>query len=356
MQKNHLRWIKIKVGKKAYEIIKREGLHAEQVEIVAGAAAGPKWISLYGIDHFLNQHWFKNINHSIHFIGSSSGSWRMACLAQQHSQAALDRFLDAYVNQKYLTRPSIHEVSEAVEVIVREVLGKNGVEELLGETNKNLHILSSRAKYNYIEGRPLKISLLKTIAANFFHRKWLNRYFTRVVFHAQSGPDQMMYKDPYFPPVAVKMNPTNMRQAMRASGTIPTVIAPPESIPGSPGVHWDGGIIDYHIALPFKTDKLIFFPHYHDKIKPGWFDKFLPWREAGEEVTSHMVMIYPTPALIASLPDQKLPDMDDFETYFQRDEIRIRNWYKAAEESKKMAEEFRWVLERPNVLDFVETF
>ena len=51
-------------------------------------------------------------------------------------------------------------------------------------------------------------------------------------------------------------------------------------IPGRPGeVHWDGGVLDYHLDLDFgPTDGLILYPHFYDHIVPGWFDKALRWR------------------------------------------------------------------------------
>ena len=40
----------------------------------------------------------------------------------------------------------------------------------------------------------------------------------------------------------------------------------------------DGGIIDYHLHLPYhRAQGLVLYPHFIDRIVPGWLDKALPW-------------------------------------------------------------------------------
>ena len=54
------------------------------------------------------------------------------------------------------------------------------------------------------------------------------------------------------------------------------------NIPRAPtGIYWDGGIIDYHLHLPYHQAKgLVLYPHFTDRIVPGWLDKAMPWRRA----------------------------------------------------------------------------
>ena len=51
-------------------------------------------------------------------------------------------------------------------------------------------------------------------------------------------------------------------------------------------------------------------------------------------------MISPSSAFVKSLPDSKIPDREDFKTYFKDNPRRIRQWYEAAERGKEIADEF----------------
>ena len=66
-----------------------------------------------------------------------------------------------------------------------------------------------------------------------------------------------------------------------------------------PGMYRDGGILDYHFDLPVlrngdNADGLILFPHYTNRIIPGWFDKRLPWRRPREANVERMLMVSPS--------------------------------------------------------------
>ncbi len=50
-------------------------------------------------------------------------------------------------------------------------------------------------------------------------------------------------------------------------------------LPGAgPGTYRDGGLLDYHLDLPYEDRGVVLYPHFTDKVIPGWFDKGLPWR------------------------------------------------------------------------------
>ena len=50
----------ILAGRKALPIIRDEGLDPDRVQVVAGAAGGPKWLVLYGLDRWLFGEYFKD--------------------------------------------------------------------------------------------------------------------------------------------------------------------------------------------------------------------------------------------------------------------------------------------------------
>ena len=88
-------------------------------------------------------------------------------------------------------------------------------------------------------------------------------------------------------------------------------------MPQFPGMLFDGGIIDYHFDFSFRRKDeaqkgLVLFPHFFDRITPGWFDKPLRWRKPSAEALSDVVMIAPTDEFVAKLPGAKVPDRNDF--------------------------------------------
>ena len=62
-------------------------------------------------------------------------------------------------------------------------------------------------------------------------------------------------------------------------------------------------------------DDLVLYPHFHNFVTPGWFDKHLPWRKAHARNYDNVVMLAPTPEFVASLPNGKLSDRSDFEHF-----------------------------------------
>ena len=131
-----------------------------------------------------------------------------------------------------------------------------------------------------------------------------------------------------------------MAAALHASGAIPFVLSGERDIPGAPqGQYWDGGIIDYHFNLQdYHGEGLILYPHFSAQVIQGWFDKFLPWRTGTLPTAQKLVLLCPSEAFVASLPQGKIPDRSDF-TRLPHDE-RVLYWEVCVERSKALAEEF----------------
>jgi hypothetical protein len=121
---------------------------------------------------------------------------------------------------------------------------------------------------------------------------------------------------------------------------------------GAPrGDYWDGGLIDYHLLLPYcELDALVLYPHFVPQVTAGWLDKFLPWRRhaPAHPWLDNLLLIAPSPALLARLPNRKLPDRNDFYRYGLDHAGRERDWRRAIAECQRLADEaMRW-LERPD--------
>lgn len=71
--------------------------------------------------------------------------------------------------------------------------------------------------------------------------------------------------------------------------------------------------MDYHYDFEFETpDGLILYPHFFDRITPGWFDKSLSWRRPSGAALDQTVLLAPSREFIASLPGARVPDRTDF--------------------------------------------
>jgi len=132
----------------------------------------------------------------------------------------------------------------------------------------------------------------------------------------------------------------NLIPALKASGAIPFLMQCEPTIPGaSGGPFWDGGIIDYHFTLKAnQTPGLVLYPHFRDRLTPGWFDKMLRWRTPQRSVIDQLVLMCPSDAFLAQLPHGKIPDRGDFRVMSPTD--RVAYWETCVLESERLAEAF----------------
>ena len=84
---------------------------------------------------------------------------------------------------------------------------------------------------------------------------------------------------------------------------------------------------------------------------PGWFDKFLPWRQAAINEVDNLVLLCPSQEFIADLPLGKIPDRSDFNRLDH--EARVRYWQQCVQRSRALAEEFAEMIQCDNPLQNV---
>ncbi len=343
---------KIKAGIKAKSHIEKYGLDPTDISVIPAAAGGPKWISLYGFDKYLLNKWFKNRSETLHLVGASAGAWRMLCYALPNPTDALDRFLKHYVEQRYQEIPPPEFLTGKMHELLKGTLGSYTAADLFNNKNRQLNIISSLSKKNNIHFP--KAYFLSLVSQNLISRNWLSKSLQRVVFtnHQQTE----FIKPDGFTTHYIPFNQENIISALRSTGAIPLMMEPVDDISECDGLLWDGALIDYHIGLDYNTEGLIFYPHFSSHITKGWFDKFLRWRKFKGPVLDKMIMIYPSNDFVQSWPDSKIPDRKDFETYFNDNDLRIKNWYKVAKLGEEMAEEFDWFWKAGRLVDIVEGF
>lgn len=112
-----------------------------------------------------------------------------------------------------------------------------------------------------------------------------------------------------------------------------------------PGVYRDGGVIDYHLDIPHSDpDRLTLYPHFIDRIVPGWFDKKLTWRGPNPANVERTILISPSTEFVASLPNRKIPDRTDFKKFSPQDRMRL--WCRVVAECERLGDELNEVIEK----------
>jgi len=282
----------------------------------------------------------------MHLIGSSIGSWRMACLAQRDPVAALARGHHGYIyDQRYTKKPSASEVTRVLRRLLDDLLGDNGVEEIMSHPWARMHVITAMTRGLSATASRLAVGAAMGAAAfgNLVNRRALGLQITRYIFNS-AGDATPFEHIADLPTVHVPLTRENLKAVLLASGAIPLVVEGVE-VPGRDGeVHWDGGVTDYHLNLNFgEGDGLILYPHFYDHIIPGWFDKALPWRRAAGDNFSRVLLIAPSPEFVAALPGGKIPDRKDF--YSMPDDERIRIWQAVLDASARLGEDLRELVE-----------
>ena len=335
------RALSIHLGKNAARRIADDGWSPDHFSLLLGASGGPKWFVLGQLDRFLFSSFLARGTRPLSALGSSIGSWRHACLAMDDPVGALDRLEHGYLYQRYSDKPDANEISEVSRGILQGMLGKEGARQLVDHTRINTHIVTARGRGpTASSSAPLLATGMGAAAlGNAFSRKLLKLAFQRVVFFSGTEHNPGLALDD-FGCQYVRLQQDSVAPVLHASGAIPFVLTGERDIAGGPaGQYWDGGIIDYHFDLnQYQGDGLILYPHFKASIIPGWFDKFLPWREAAITEIDNLVLLCPSDDWVAGLPHGKIPDRNDFRN--MGTEERIRYWEHCVESSKALAEEF----------------
>ncbi len=341
--KTHVHTLSIRCGSRALATLKSDGLQPGAVDIIPAAAGGPKGLALQGLDKVLFGEWLPRQPRIRFLIGSSIGSWRMAALALADPIAGIERLADLYCGQRYAPKPSRAVVSRYCEQLVHDLIADRSAE-ILQNPHYRLNILAVRGKKLLASDGPRRTPAGFAAAAlsNFVSRRHLRHWLDRTWFHdPRDLPPILPLHD--FHTHEVALSPDNLHSALLASGSIPMILDAVKHIAGAPsGNYWDGGIIDYHLHLPYdRSPGLVLYPHFTDHIVPGWLDKSLPWRRARDTWLDNVILISPSREFIASLPGKKLPDRRDFKRYGPSEqEERIRVWRHAIGESQRLGEEF----------------
>jgi len=336
-----------KAGAGALKSIKSHGFDIGSIGTIAGASGGAKWLVLSQLDRAILRNIVPRMRGPVHLIGSSIGSWRFACYAQNDPLAAIDRFETAYLEQTYSDKPDIHEITARSREILAAVLGSRGIQEILENPLFRMHVMAVRSrKSSAAENRVLlAASLMAAATMNAISRKTLGLFFERALFFDERDVPPF-FELTGFPLQRIALTDENLFDSIIATGAIPLVLSGVRDISGArPGVYRDGGVIDYHLDLPHSSkERMTLFPHFYDRIVPGWFDKRLKWRRPHPGNVDRTILISPSAEFVAKLPYSKIPDRSDFVKLTPGQ--RVAAWRTCVAACEALAEEFNEVIEK----------
>ena len=342
----------IRAGARALAHIRREGLQARDVALVPGAAGGPKALGIAGLDRAIFGEWLPSAPRVRHLVGASIGAWRFAAACCADPVRTLGDFAHAYTEQRYPPKATARYVSDSARAMLK-TLFEGREREILSHPHYRLHVVTVRGRWPLTRDGPVATPLGFGFAAlaNVFGRRHLARFVDRIVFHDPRDCAACFAATPSFDPFetrAIVLDERNLGAALLASASIPLVLEGVANIPGAPaGIYWDGGIVDYHLHLPYhRSSDLVLYPHFVDHIVPGWLDKSIPWRRARGEWLENVVLVAPSAEYLARLPEAKLPSRQDFKRL--DDETRMRQWRSAIAESERLADAFLQFTARPD--------
>lgn len=331
----------LRAGKRAMARIREHGLGPQDVGILPGAAGGPKGLGIQGLDLALFGDWLQRVPRERTLIGASIGSWRFASACLPDAAAGIKRLGELYTAQCFAKGVTMAEVSRSCIKLLDDLLeGRDA--SILDNPHYRLNIMLVRSHGLLREDRKahLGFGLSSVIGNNLLGRNRLGRHFDRVILHdARLAPPLSELSD--FRSHFHTLDTGNLRQALLASGSIPMVMEAIREIPGlAPGAYRDGGLLDYHLDLPYRDDGIVLYPHFTDRVIPGWFDKGLPWRRGDATRLQDVLLLSPSPHYLSRLPHGKLPDRSDFKRYLGNDSGRQRYWHQAMAESARLGDEF----------------
>ena len=339
-------------GPVARRHLEQHGLAPADVQVIPGAAGGPKGLILGPLDRFVFGDWLSRSHHPLHLIGASIGAWRMATACLPEPAKALAQLEHDYIHQDFQPppgqkRPTARQVSEAFAASLQHFYGGR-IHDVLNHPRFHLHVVTSRGRGLLArEGRwTTPLGYAAAFLFNVVQRRAMGAWLQRVVFSSRRGEATVPW--PFdardYASLQLPLHDDNFMQALQASCSIPFVLQAVHDIAGAPtGAYWDGGITDYHLHLNYKG--LVLYPHFQQAVVPGWLDKSLKWRHKSTAYLDNTIVLAPNPEWVKTLPNGKLPDRTDFFTYGSDLSARVKVWNTAVAQSQQLVDEFHeWLV------------
>ena len=316
----------------------REGFRLEDFPTLLGAAGGPKWLVLHGLDRVLapRVRAAASAARPVDLIGSSIGAWRFAAWLRDDPVAGLDRLFEAYVDPAPFERP-LPDFTALFERYLDALFAEGGDEEVLACPDARLHAIVTSFPDG---GLPQALRLGLAAMRNAVSRELFLATAERVVVGGAPLPAALAAAWPHR---HLPLDARTLRPALMATAAVPGMIPPVADLePGRRAV--DGGLVDYHFDGSQTAGGFVLYPHFRPLLTPGWFDKPFRGRQRPASAVDDLLLICPTPAFVASLPQGRIPDRGDPQRL--PGTTCAASWRAAGEASRQLGEALGEILER----------
>ncbi|TCM69150.1 patatin-like phospholipase [Acinetobacter calcoaceticus] len=347
--------LSVRAGLLARHLIEQQGLNAQQVDIIPGAAGGPKGIGILGLDQAIFAEFLPQAPQRRTLIGASIGSWRFASILALGAKQGTERLAELYTDLSFDRKMTRQNVSDICFNMLRE-LTDGKTEQLIQHPNYHLTVISAKAQHLFESDRnlPLLASVAAIVGSNAVARKHCQHFMQRVLSQPAHATQFILPTDDFHTHYHA-LSEDNVQQWLMASASIPGVMNAVRDIPNAPpGSYRDGGLIDYHIDLPFNSQGIVLYPHFSDRIIPGWFDKIWTSRQANANNQARTLLLSPSKAYLSSLPLGRLPDRKDFSLKGMDQQQRKQLWRQCIAESQRLGDEFLEMLHKQNFAEHIE--
>ena len=348
-------------GPSALRHIRENGLHPDNVSAIFGASGAAKWLAIAGLDRAIFSEWMADRTSTtrIDLYGTSVGAFKLAAAARRDPAQALATLAEAYIAQSYSSSFTPDSIASETHKTLIHLLGdgsenmSQGISEILNSPQYHLHIGTVRAHGLLNSDRrggkllALTLGFLRSAGG----RDAMRGMAERTVFSDPRSDLNFDARDGFLVNHRL-LTEQNFYDVLRASGTIPIYMNPVHLTDDASQSYLDGGLLDYHpVPGSFwpSSDSIVLYPHFYDHFKIRWFDKFAPWRKAGQEMLANVVMVAPGPAFISALPDAKLPSRQDFTKYRRREDVRFDKWQATVQQSAELGEQFLELCKTGNI-------
>ena len=334
-----------RAGPRALARLRAGGFGPTDLQALILPATGPRWLLSSGFDRaLLEQGWLSRENHHVLLLGASAGAWRALALASRDPARTYAALIEGYCTKHFTFDDDPRTISQSYADLLSKVFSRADVEHALSHPTLDLAIIAARTRgLDRVAARWMEHLVLGSAALlNFASTRAAQLLFERTVFHARAGRATAH-------PIAASLRGTryaltadNFHAAALASGTVPLYMQPVTGIANAtPGAYLDGGLCDYHLnqTLELQQGVALLFLHQANVI-PAWLDQFVPWRKAEPGMFSNVVLAYPSPEFVRTLPGGVVPSRGDFKTFMNDPQARFARWRGAVSMSSALGEAF----------------
>jgi hypothetical protein len=340
-------------------ILNAASSHCRDLEALILPATGPRWLLCTGFDRaLLRAGWLHQPGHDVLLLGASAGAWRALALASRDPARTYAALIEGYCTKHFTFDDDPRTISQSYVALLSEVFERADVEHALSHPTLDLALVAARARGASSRNRWSQYLTLGSAALlNFATPRACELLFDRTLFHARAGLATAHPLAGSLVGSSCRLTVDNVHAVALASGSVPLYMEPVTNIAGATrGAYLDGGLRDYHInqALELREGVALLFLH-QPKIVPAWLDQFVPWRTANPARLSDVLLAYPDPEFVRSLPGGAVPCRDDFKTWVNDPHERFARWRRSVAMSEALGAAFLEDVETGELVRRVES-